>query len=437
MTIAPPGPPSTATPTPTPTPHAAGPLVRLAVAIVVIAGIFFWLGLGDLFVVIVAVVVMIMVHEAGHFATAKWSRMKVTEFFVGFGPRLWSIRRGETDYGVKGIPAGGYVKIPGMTNLEEIDPADEARTYRQQPFYKRIIVVSAGSFMHFVMAFLLAWAALVFIGGQTGAAVEVGSLSPFAGQHLNPAQRAGLKVGDLIVGVNGHSFSNPNQVVDAIKRSVDVPLRLEVQRDSRTRTLTVVPEDKRLVVSGGQRLEKLSGKPTGVIGVGLAGVNVPENPFGALGGAGVVVGRTTSEAFTGLGLVFSPHGIATYIHEVANPTAASQAQRANTPRPESIIGAVRTAVQGAQAGAGSLLEVLIALNIFIGIANMLPMLPLDGGHVAIALYERIRTRRGRPYYQADAAKLVPVAYAFIVLLILLVSSAAYLDITHPVTNPFG
>ena len=87
-----------------------------------------------LLVVIVAIVVMVMVHELGHFATAKWSHMKVTEYFVGFGPRLWSIRRGETEYGVKAIPAGGYVKIPGMTNLEEIDPADEPRTYRQQPF---------------------------------------------------------------------------------------------------------------------------------------------------------------------------------------------------------------------------------------------------------------------------------------------------------------
>jgi membrane-associated protease RseP (regulator of RpoE activity) len=135
--------------------------------------------------------------------------------------------------------------------------------------------------------------------------------------------------------------------------------------------------------------------------------------------------------------VFSPHGLANYFHEVTNSPTASQAQRANTPRPESIIGAVRTAVQGAQAGAGSLLEVLIALNIFIGIANMLPMLPLDGGHVVIALYERIRTRPGRPYYQADAAKLVPVAYAFVVLLGLLVVSAAYLDIVHPVANPFG
>jgi len=433
VTIAPPRPPVTAPPTPS----SKRALVRLAVSIVAVAAIFFLFGLGDLFLVILAVVIMIMVHEAGHFVTAKWSRMKVTEFFVGFGPRLWSIRRGETDYGVKGIPAGGYVKIPGMTNLEEIDPADEARTYRQKPFHNRIIVASAGSFMHFVMAFVLAWAALVFIGGQSNSKVEIASLDSFAGQRLNPAQRAGLRVGDVIVGMNGHSFSNPNQLVDAIRRAVDVPLRLEVQRGGITRTVTVVPEDKRDVISGGQPLEKRSGKPTGVIGVGLEGVNVAENPLGALGGAGVVIGQTTGDAFTGLGQVFSPHGIANYIHEVANPTAAAQDQRNNTPRPESIIGAVRTAVQGAQAGAASLLEVLIALNIFIGIANMLPMLPLDGGHVAIAVYERIRTRRGRPYYQADAAKLVPVAYAFMFLLILLVTSAAYLDITHPVTNPFG
>ena len=418
-------------------PRSSAALVRLGLAVVAVAAVFFLFGLGDLFLVILAIVVMIMVHEAGHFVTAKWSRMKVTEFFVGFGPRLWSIRRGETDYGVKGIPAGGYVKIPGMTNLEEIDPADEASTYRQQPFHKRIIVASAGSFMHFVMAFLLAWGALVFIGAQSNARLEIAGLTAFSGQHLNPAERAGLRVGDVIVGVNGHGFTNPNQVTNAIERSAGRSLSLDVLRAGTTRTLTVVPEDKRKVVIDHRRAEKPTGKPTGVIGVELAGVNVPENPFGALRGAGVVVGQTTSLAFTGLGHVFSPHGIASYLHEVSNPTTASQDARNNTPRPESIIGAVRTAVQGAQAGALSLLEVLIALNIFIGIANMLPMLPLDGGHVAIALYERIRTRRGRPYYQADAAKLVPVAYAFIVLLILLVSSAAYLDITHPVANPFG
>jgi membrane-associated protease RseP (regulator of RpoE activity) len=414
-----------------PTPRQSGAIVRLVLVVAAIATVFFVSGLGDLFLVILAIVVMVMVHEAGHFATAKWSRMKVTEFFVGFGPRLWSVRRGETEYGVKGIPAGGYVKIPGMTNLEEIDPVDEPRTYRQQPFHKRIIVASAGSFMHFVMAFILAWAALVFVGSQSNNRVEVLGFSAFAGQARNPAQKAGLQVGDVIVGVDGHGFASIDQLTSAIERSANRPITLDVQRGSKTVALSVVPELRRHPGNNGR--EQTSGE----IGVSLGSVNVPENAFGALGGAGVVVGQTTRDAFSGLGQVFSPSGIANYIHEVTNSTAAAQAQKDNTPRPESIIGAVRTAVQGAQAGAGYLLEVLIALNIFIGIANMLPMLPLDGGHVVIALYERIRTRRGRPYYQADAAKLAPVAYGFIILLGLLVVSAAYLDITHPVTNPFG
>ncbi|MGH9047686.1 MAG: site-2 protease family protein, partial [Acidimicrobiales bacterium] len=214
------------------------------------------------------------------------------------------------------------------------------------------------------------------------------------------------------------------------QQSSNRPVRLAVQRQGKVLNLTVIPEKRRHEVN-----EKM--QTSGEIGIALGGVNLPENAFGAIGGAGVVVGQTTSDAFTGLGQVFSPSGISNYIHEVTNPAAAAKAQKAGTARPESIIGAVRTAVQGAQAGAGYLLEVLIALNIFVGIANMLPMLPLDGGHVAIAIYERIRTRRGRPYYQADAAKLAPVAYAFIGLLLLLVVSAGYLDITHPVANPFG
>ncbi len=166
-------------------------------------------------------------------------------------------------------------------------------------------------------------------------------------------------------------------------------------------------------------------------------MNVPENAFGALGGAGVVVGQTTRDAFTGLGQVFSPSGIANYVHEVTNPAAAAKAQRANSPRPESIIGAVRTAVQGAQAGRRLPARGADRAQHLHRDRQHAPDAPLDGGHVVIALYERIRTRRGRPYYQADAAKLAPVAYGFVILLVLLVTSAAYLDITHPVANPFG
>jgi membrane-associated protease RseP (regulator of RpoE activity) len=411
-------------------PQSTHPLLRLALGVAVVAALFFAFGLGALFLVIVAVVIIVMVHEAGHFFTAKWSHMKVTEFFVGLGPRLWSVRRGETEYGVKAIPAGGYVKIPGMTNLEQIDPADEPRTYRQQPFHNRIIVASAGSFMHFVMAFVLAWAALVFVGASSNTKAVIQGFGTFPGQALTPAQRAGLEVGDVVVGVNGHPLTSQDQLVHAIQSSSGRPLGLQVERHGTTRTLVVVPERRRHLVGNGK--EQVSGQ----IGVVFSAATVPENPFGALGGAGVVVGQTTANAFSGLGHIFSPSGISNYIHQVTNPTTG-QATSANAARPESIIGAVRTAVQGAKAGAGYLLEVLIALNIFIGIANMLPMLPLDGGHVVIALYERIRTRRGRPYYRADAAKLAPVAYGFVVLLVLLVTSAAYLDITHPVANPFG
>ena len=121
-----------------------------------IAAIFVVAGLGDLLLFIFVLIVIVMLHELGHFATAQWSGMKVTEYFVRFGPRLWSVRRGETEYGVKAIPAGGYVRITGFTVLEDVAAEDEPRAYRQQPFWKRIIVGSAGSAMHFIIAFVLA-----------------------------------------------------------------------------------------------------------------------------------------------------------------------------------------------------------------------------------------------------------------------------------------
>src|SRR5579863_2106221 len=119
-------------------------LAKMLIGTVVVAVLFIAAGWTALLIVIVAIIVMVMVHELGHFATAKWAGMKVTEYFVGFGPRLWSIRKGETDYGFKPILLGGYVKIIGMTSAEEVHPDDEPRSYRQQPFGKRIIVASAG-----------------------------------------------------------------------------------------------------------------------------------------------------------------------------------------------------------------------------------------------------------------------------------------------------
>jgi membrane-associated protease RseP (regulator of RpoE activity) len=139
----------------------AGELVVAIAAIVALAVVT---GYVDLLIVVVSIIVIVMLHELGHFLTAKHGGMKVTEYFVGFGPRLWSFRRGETEYGIKALPLGGYVKIPGMTNLEEVDPADEGRLYRDKPFHSRLLVAVAGSAVHFLLAFVLLWVLLAFVG---------------------------------------------------------------------------------------------------------------------------------------------------------------------------------------------------------------------------------------------------------------------------------
>src|SRR5204863_105993 len=113
-------------------------LVRLAMIVVAAIVAAAVTGVTKTVAVVLAIIVMIMLHELGHFLMAKSAGMKVTEFFLGFGPRLWSVRKGETEYGVKAIPAGGYVKIIGMSNLEEVPPEDEPRTYRQQPVWRRL-----------------------------------------------------------------------------------------------------------------------------------------------------------------------------------------------------------------------------------------------------------------------------------------------------------
>jgi membrane-associated protease RseP (regulator of RpoE activity) len=409
-------------------------LVRLGVVVAAIVALFVGFGQSALLVVIVAVVLMVMIHELGHFATAKWSHMKVTEYFLGFGPRLWSIKRGETEYGIKAIPAGGYGRIPGMTNLEEVDPADEPRTYRQQPFHNRLAVALAGSFMHFVMAFVLAWAALVFIGAPSRHGVVIQGFVAWQGHQHNAAQQGGLKVGDEVVAINGRPVTNGNQLADAVAASPGTPVHLRVVSGGTTRSLTVVPANS-ADIKGEQPSAAKGHKAVGEIGVMTTPPTVAQNPLSALGGAGETLGRVTTSAVAGLGQVFSPHGVSSYVSQVSNPSVATKDARNGTPRIESIVGAVRTATQGAQAGTLYLFEVLIALNIFIGLVNLLPMLPLDGGHVAIALYERVRSRKGRPYH-ADAAKLMPVAYVVVTLLVVLFTTSLYLDLAHPVANPF-
>jgi len=372
--------------------------------------------------VVLALVVMVMLHELGHLLTAKWGHMKVTEYFLGFGPRVWSVRRGETEYGIKAIPAGGYVKILGMTSVEDVDPADEARTYRQQPFHNRLLVAVAGSAMHGVMAFVLLWGMFTFVATPQGSGVAIESFSPLA-HGADPARAAGLRSGDVVVEADGKTVRTAADLQHAVERQVGRPVTLVVERAGRTTTVVVTP------------VASQAGSATsGRIGVEIGAPLERSNPVAAVGDAGKEFGELVTGTFAGIGQVFSASGISSYFHDLTNAQAANQAARTGD-RISSIYGAARFAVQGAQAGPWALITVLADIIIFVGILNLFPMLPLDGGHVVIAVYERIRSRRGRPYH-ADVTKLTPVAYAFVLLLGFIVVSSLYLDITHPIKSPF-
>ena len=405
-------------------------IVQLLFAIALIAAVFIALGWGDLLLFIAILVAIVMLHELGHFVTAKRAGMKVTEYFVGFGPRLWSMRRGETEYGVKAIPAGGYVRITGFTSTEDVTPEDEPRAYRQQPFHQRIIVASAGSAMHFLIAFVLAVILVLGFGVATNN-YTVASVEHWTGV-TTPAALAGLKPGDTIVSIDGKSFANPTDMTNIVKRSVGKPLQLGVERNGRLIHLTATPADGKGITVNGQALSD-----RGYLGVEIRQATASVGPLAAIGHSFNTMWQVTDQEVTGIAQTFSPSGLTSVFHQVTNSKAAQSAVNnpGSAPRPVSIVGITNLGAQSEQAGLAPVLMLLIAINIVFGILNMLPMIPLDGGHVAVAAYEWIRTKKGEPYYRADITKLFPVAALFIAFLAVFVFAGIYLDITHPLQIP--
>jgi membrane-associated protease RseP (regulator of RpoE activity) len=415
-------------------------LFRLIAVILAIVGVCAALNELPVLLVIVALVVMIMVHELGHFMAAKLSKMKVTEYFLGFGPRLWSIRRGETEYGVKAIPAGGYVRVVGMTTAEAIDPVDEPRSYRQSTFPRRFLVGVAGSAMHFVMALLLCYGLLAFAGVPSAVSAKVGALRSFANATA-PAAASGMKAGDVIVSIDGKKYANSTDYVSAIQSHANQRITMVVRRHGQLVTLQMTPLDGRKIKTSknGATLDPASGPAVGVIGIGVdyAVKNIRANPLVAIPRSAVLLGTVTKETVIGMGQVFSPSSLGNFAHQVVtatDKTSGSSSSSSTSPQFVSVVGAVQIGSQAVRHNIVELLLLLIEINLFVGMINLFPMLPLDGGHVVIAIYERIRSRRGRRYH-ADVTKLMPVAYVFLIVLLAIGLGALYLNILHPVRLP--
>jgi membrane-associated protease RseP (regulator of RpoE activity) len=381
---------------------------------------------------IVAILASVMLHEAGHFAMAKAFGMKATQFFVGFGPTLWSVRRGETEYGVKAIPAGGFVKIVGMTELEEVPAADQPRAFYRQPAPQRAVVLAAGSTMHFVIAFVLIWFVLSGLG-LPALTTTVGSVSPCITQDdaarctsadpASPAALAGIRPGDRIVAIDGRPVTEwSNDVATMVRAHGAGPLTVVVERGGSRLTLDPILTDRSLLgIRPAERLERLA-------------------PWTGLGRTVVGMGQAVGATFAALGSI--PAGIPKLFDSAVNHS------RRDATGLVGAVGAARASGQ-ALAGTGSLAErlgtflILIAgLNMFIGVFNLLPLLPLDGGHLAVLGYEKVRQGiarlRGRPDPgRPDITKLLPAAYLVIAVFIGLSVLLLYADVVNPIPNQFG
>ena len=389
-----------------------------------IAGLFVWLGFVNIwmFVFVVGVVISIFLHELGHYLTAKWTGMKVTQFFLFFGPRLWSFRRGETEYGVRALPLGAFVRIIGMNRMDDVEPGDEARSYRQQSFPKRLLVISAGSIMHILIAIVLLFGVYSTQGeitSQDEPRVIVGA----AAIEL-PAWAAGIRDDDEIVSVEGIPVTTSVQLGETVRTF----------EPGDTVDLVVIRDGGTLTIPVGLGANTSVPEVDPLFGTALLGVRSFSPPLyqqhGIVGSASNAVTDifpVAWESTKGIVKVLNPVNLVNQVTDSENADPAA--------RPTTLYGITTVSDDvGDAGGLAGLLYLLAILNVFVGIFNMAPLLPLDGGHALIAVYERIQEKRrkvaGR--YFADVERLMPFAMGVIVVLVMLMFTGLYLDITDPI-----
>jgi membrane-associated protease RseP (regulator of RpoE activity) len=355
--------------------------------------------------IIVGLILTIMLHETGHYVMAKRAGMKVTEFFVGFGPRIWSFRKGETEYGVKAIPAGGYVRIVGMSNLEEIDPDDEARTYRAGSTANKLKVILAGVTVNLLIAYTLFFAVIVGFGElKPGHSID-------DIQRGSPAAAAGLKAGDKIVAIDGTPIRNWDELGENVRPNAGKALTVTVLRHGRTVDIDAKPKRQ-------DGVGKLGVYPNSV----QQRYSLPE----AVPQSFSWMGRATSATVGGLVKFLSPSGVERYSKTVGNPNAKGSFN--SQERPRSVVGIV---ADGGDLVGGSvwvLFLLLATINLFLALINLIPLPPFDGGHAAVAIYEAIASKVQGRTVRVDYRKLMPVAAVVLMVFVVLGVSAMYLDV---------
>ena len=420
-------------------------------------------------VFVVGIAASIGLHEVGHMVPAKKFGVKVTQYFVGFGRTVWSTRRGETEYGVKALPLGGYVKLVGMlppakddptgqprqmttgllgqlisdaraAEAEHIAPGDEPRLFYRLPWWKKVIVMAGGPMVNILIAFVL-FSSLFWIHGVVEATTTVGTVSQCVVPSKEadrdctpkdpaaPAAEAGLRPGDRIVSFNGTPISSWRQMVDLVRANDAGRATIVVERDGQQRTTTTNTVVNKVVSLDGKQREVKAGF------LGLTSATVVEHHglFYTVGQMGSMTKDT----------VVALSRFPVKVWGVAKAVVGLEKRAQDSP--VSVVGAGRIAGEVASDRSSPVAErawfvvnLLAGLNLFLGMFNLIPLLPLDGGHIAGALYEALRRgfarvrQRPDPGY-VDVAKLLPVAYVVASVLLVMGMVLIVGDLVAPVT----
>jgi membrane-associated protease RseP (regulator of RpoE activity) len=366
---------------------------------------------------VLGIFVMILAHEAGHFVAARRFGIKVEEFFVGFGPRLWSFRRGETEYGVKALPLGGYVRIAGMNPFQEPSPEDLPRTFGAKPKWQRAVVLVAGAATHFVLAFVFLVVLFGVVGIPTRFAPQVEGVEPRLDGEPSPAAAAGLRPGDEVLSVDGRQVDYEG-FLRYVGGSAGERITIVVERDGRRVTLEATPV---LAPVEGREIGRLGI----LVGAGEVLARSRSGPLETLVDSGRTVGRLVVDSFRAMGRVFGPEGLSRI------GQALGGTRERTVEDPIGVVGAGRFAGQAVAAGQLDVFLTLFAFfNVFVGILNLLPLPPLDGGHLAVLGIEAATRRR------IDPRRLIPITALVAGFLILFTVSLLYLDVVAPIPNLF-
>lgn len=385
------------------------------------------------------IAVTIALHEAGHMFTARAFGMRVRRYFIGFGPTIWSTRKGHTQYGVAAVPVGGFCDIAGMTAQDPVTAEEAPHAMVNKPWWQRVIVLSGGVITNVIIGFVILYGVAVTSGIPNPYADHtptVGEVTCVADQldaetmadcgGAGPAGEAGVRVGDRILALNGEELEDFYELRDIVLTMPGEDVVLTVERDGQVQEVTVeVASVTRLNPQG---LEVQAG----AIGVANAPVENAVRQFGPMEAIGA------TGAFTWQLLESTVEAIIQFPAKIPGVVAAIFGAERDIEGPMSVVGASRV---GGELVERSLWDVfwmmLASLNFFLALFNLIPLPPLDGGHIAVVLYEKIRDlfrrMRGKPAGgPANYEKLMPVTYVMAAALLSVGAIVIVADIVNPV-----